>query len=97
MAYEGGFPFDYYFAFSNIPHTKGALGSSAVGKCLLGDNEMLIGETVCWRGEAVFPVQARTRRHTHSPRHTQVGADEGISAYTEVMELSFLASLPESS
>lgn len=58
---------------------------------------MLIGETVCWRGEAVFPVKARTRRHIHTLRRTQVGADEGISAYTEVMELSFLASLPESS
>lgn len=58
---------------------------------------MLIGKAVCWWGEAVFPVQTHTCKHIHTLRCTQVGADEGISAYTEVMELSFPASLPESS
>lgn len=73
---------------------KGALENCAVGECPLSANEMLIG--VFWPGETVFSMQTCTHRHIHTLRHTQVGADEGISAYIEVMELSFLASLPKS-
>lgn len=95
MAYEGGFPLDDHFAFSNIS-PKVPLEIVQLGYVFLVIMKCLL-ERHFAGGEKQYFLCKHAHADTYTLRHTQVGADEGISAYTEVMELSFLASLPESS
>lgn len=96
MAYEAGLPFDYRFVFSNIspkvPLEIVLLLNVflVIMKCLL-DRQFAGGEKQYFRC-----------RHAHADTYTLQDAHRWepmnrIYAYSEVMELSFLASLPESS